>query len=561
VELYASATFSMVSTDPARVAVNPNRAYAISDAIEKQRQYSINVMSFAQRSIVSQLVRLRRREANKSGILDVAVQENGDRIPYIPAAQQTLFCEVEDRYQHGDRYIYVSRILETRDNPDRGHERPLLFSELSEDSSTLRRWAQVAASMTGATDLIKSVKARIRPEQAANIKDMTYKLAGASEDELSRIRLCGLIDASRRLKPPAAPATIVHPLGVCVVGTSWGFEHCQSVRRAHPEARLYVCGRDPRRTARVARASKADGHFLGMEAAFADDRIDAVCLALPHDLHRPAVEAALSAGKHVLVEKPIAITLEDADAMIAAAKQSGKVLMVAENMHFRPAVHQAVERINAGDIGEPLYLLVHAGGVLRPQGWKQDQTRMGGGVVMDIGVHYVRALRMIMGEPDSVYASRAMQVNTRLEGEDSAQLLFSSKAGWEAHMLLSWASHRGTLPDMVVTGTAGTLALWPTKSYIEYYPVAPTAITRVLAHVRPYWLRARLTRPQWQRKRIALSGVYRSAYVAQMHEFLACIAEGRAPASPPEDARRDLEIVGKCYESFENRASVSIRPL
>jgi len=140
--------------------------------------------------------------------------------------------------------------------------------------------------------------------------------------------------------------------------------------------------------------------------------------------------------------------------------------MVAEDMHFRPSVREAVACISRGEVGEPLYLLVHAGGIRRPQGWAADKIRMGGGVLIDIGVHYIRGLRLLMGEPDRMLASRSMQINTKMLGEDSVHLIFSSRFGWEAAMLLTWSSPRGNLPDMVLAGDEGTLHLWPGKRYL-----------------------------------------------------------------------------------------------
>ena len=106
----------------------------------------------------------------------------------------------------------------------------------------------------------------------------------------------------------------------------------------------------------------AKGYFIDLEAAVHDSRVQALSLVLPHDLHRPALELAAAARKHALVEKPIAVTLEDADAMMAAARRAGIILMVAEDMHFRPAPREAVAAIDRGAIGEPLYLLAWAGG-------------------------------------------------------------------------------------------------------------------------------------------------------------------------------------------------------
>ena len=101
-----------------------------------------------------------------------------------------------------------------------------------------------------------------------------------------------------------------------------------------------------------------------------DSRIEAVSLALPHHMHKDAAVLAAQAGKHALVEKPIALALSDADAMIQAAREAGTILMVAEDMHYRPAICAARRMIDAGDVGEPLYLMAHGGGSMRPRGWK-----------------------------------------------------------------------------------------------------------------------------------------------------------------------------------------------
>jgi predicted dehydrogenase len=146
-------------------------------------------------------------------------------------------------------------------------------------------------------------------------------------------------------------------------------------------------------------------------------------------------------------------------------------------------------------------------------------------------------------------------------GEDSVQLLFSSRYGWQAHMLLSWSSQRGDLPDIVLTGDKGTLHLWPGKRYLDYYATAPRVLPQIISYLRPYWLQEKLLRPQMQRLRKPLPDRDTTGYLGEMKEFLSSIAEGRMPASPPEDARRDLEIVMRSYESLAQGGWVEIPPL
>jgi predicted dehydrogenase len=94
------------------------------------------------------------------------------------------------------------------------------------------------------------------------------------------------------------------------------------------------------------------------------------------------------------------------------------------------------------------------------------------GFLIDLGIHYIRTLRLIMGEPDRVLATKAMQIQTKMGGEDSGQVLFSSSFGWQGHLLANWSSPRGDVPDITVAGDAGVLHLWGNRPYYDFYPAA-----------------------------------------------------------------------------------------
>ena len=564
VEIYASGCIAQVSISPPRMAINPNRLYPIEQAIKKAGRFAINVMASRDLERALELVNIRRREPNKAEALNIEIREDEHGIPYLPGLLRTVFCEVEHVFNTGDHTLFIGRVLESRENSERTGEKVLRYTEILNASSPLPSFIKFAwhlLSSTGALSRIEKTLRKQKSEPPPDIARNTYEEGGQTEAEIESVSRYGLMDQSRRLKPPPAPAILQKRIGVCVVGTGWGSFHCELVRKANSKAQLFVCGRNAERTGRLAQRYGATDFFIGMEAAIQDPRVQALILALPHDVHRAAAEMAACAGKHVLVEKPIATNLGDADVMIEAARRAGTILMVAEDMHFRPAIREAVRKIRRGELGEPLYLLAHGGGVQRRKGWPAERERMGGGVLIDIGVHYIRALRLLMGEPDSVFASRAMQINTKMSGEDSIQVLFSSNAGWEAHLLLSWASHKGNVPDIVVTGEKGTLHLWPGAGYLDYYPVAPRPLTRFISHVRPYWLRASLMRPNLQRIRIPLSDKDKTGYISEVREFLDAITNQREPSTLPEDGRRDLEIVLSGYEALERDQRVQIRPL
>jgi len=135
-----------------------------------------------------------------------------------------------------------------------------------------------------------------------------------------------------------------------------------------------------------------------LDALVNDPEIDAVYISTTNELHRDQALAAAKAGKHILCEKPLAMALEDARAMVKAAKDAGVVM--ATNHHLRnAATHRAMrEAIKAGRIGRPLSARVFHAVYLPPhlQGWRLDKPEAGGGVILDITVHDADTLRFVL---------------------------------------------------------------------------------------------------------------------------------------------------------------------
>lgn len=159
-----------------------------------------------------------------------------------------------------------------------------------------------------------------------------------------------------------------------------------------------VMSTDAGRAASYARENNIPGHTTSLEDLLSDS-IDAVYISTTNELHRDQAIAAVAAGKHVLCEKPLALNLEDARAMVAAANDAG--LVFATNHHLRNAAsHRSMRQaIQQGRIGTPLGARVfHA--VYLPkhlQGWRLDRPDAGGGVILDITVHDADTLRFVLG--------------------------------------------------------------------------------------------------------------------------------------------------------------------
>jgi predicted dehydrogenase len=482
-------------------------------------------------------------------------------LPFLPGALQTLFCEVEEILETGDHTVMIGRIVADRNHRAPGR-RPLLYSAISgprPERGAFARSFESALRGSGVRLAAGKLLRRLRPPSPANLPETTYRLGGQTEVEIAQIASYGMVDRSRVLSAPGPCVPPPEPLAVCVVGSHWGASHQEALRLAAPNVRIFLCGRDERRTERMAHRWKAEGYFVGLEAAVGDPRIRALTLAMPHHLHREAAEMALRAGKHVLVEKPIAITLADADAMIDAARQSGSILMVAENMHYRPTLGAVFHRVLAGDLGEPLHMLAQTGAPRHPEGWVADRDKLGGGVFMDIGIHYVRAMRLLLGEPAQVTAFRPMQVRTKMGGEDGCSAIFSNPHGWQCQIVTTWAATLGKLPDIILAGDRGTFHLWPQTGYFDYYPIAPRPIPELIGYVRPYWLQAKLMRPELQRVRVRI-GAPDNGYREEMCAFLTAIGAGKAGLESANAARRDLEIVLCAYRSMQSGRTEEIPP-
>lgn len=197
---------------------------------------------------------------------------------------------------------------------------------------------------------------------------------------------------------------------------------------------------------------------VDLDALLANPQVDAVYISTTNEKHLPQALAAIKAGKHVLCEKPLALTLEDAAAMVRAAEGAG--LVFATNHHLRcSGSHRAIRALIAsGRIGRVLSLRLHHAVFLPPhlQGWRINAPAVGGGVIPDITVHDADVARFLLGE-DPVSVVAQMTSSGLGEGvEDSAMSVWAMPSGV---MVMSHESftHPFAGSGLEVHGTKGSI--------------------------------------------------------------------------------------------------------
>jgi predicted dehydrogenase len=306
---------------------------------------------------------------------------------------------------------------------------------------------------------------------------------------------------------------------VALIGSGWIQDFHARAVLAYPGAELVVVANHREPSARAFAERHGIPEVTTDWRSLADrDDVDAAVVATPNALHAEQSIAFLDAGKHVLVEKPMAVSLAECDAMIDAAARSGASLMVAHNWRFRDEVIAMRDRIASGALGEVVKTRgygVHAN--WGPEGWFVEPALAGGGALVDMGVHAIDTARFVLGDPvpERVCAAISTRYGSYEVDDDGIVLVGWSngtnsliESGW-------WQPHtEGMEADTEVYGTAGYGRIFPREEPSPDYDHGSQPM-----------------------------------YTAQMREFLGSIEEGRSPRPSGHDGRVVIQVVERAYAS------------
>src|ERR1039458_5161759 len=215
------------------------------------------------------------------------------------------------------------------------------------------------------------------------------------------------------------------------------------------------------RDVRKAEAYAGAVAYTDLGAALRDPAIDAVYVASPVALHAEQTIASLRAGKHVLCEKPVAMDVAQAEAMAAAAAESGRVCGIAYYRRLYPKLMRAKELIAEGAIGQPVLVEANYHGWLESpeRGWLKDPALAGGGPLYDVGSHRIDACNFLFGKPlrETGLLSNALHP---VAVEDSATVLVEYAGGVHGVVDVRWNS-RINRDQFRVIGSEGEISLDP----------------------------------------------------------------------------------------------------
>jgi predicted dehydrogenase len=267
--------------------------------------------------------------------------------------------------------------------------------------------------------------------------------------------------------------------------------------------------------------------------------VDAVYLALPNHLHKEYAVRAAEAGVHVLCEKPMAVTEEECEAMIAAAEKSRIKLMVAYRLHFEKGNLNAIRTVKSGRLGKPrIFSSAFAQQVKANNVRVTEPVNRGGGPVYDMGVYCINAARYLFGtEPTKVLAVSASNRDRRFEKVDE---MMSAVLHFPEECLASFTCSFGAadISRYTVVGTKGTLTSDPAYEYAM--DIEQEVVVRGKKSKRNF--------------------AKRDQFAAEITYFSDCILKNRTPEPSGVEGLADVRIVRALYESARSGSEVALPP-
>jgi predicted dehydrogenase len=329
-------------------------------------------------------------------------------------------------------------------------------------------------------------------------------------------------------------------IGLVGVGAAAQINHIPALKKTEGFELAALCDRDPEKAQRVAQKFGVAKAYSRIEDLLADDDVDVVDLCTPNFLHAPMATAALEAGKHVLCERPLARSADEAAAMVKAAKKSDCTLMCAVQHRFRADAQLLRKFVEKGDLGE--IFMAKAGWLRQRTEWDSDEWRRtkresGGGVVLDLGFQMLDLSLWVMGQPRVSAVTASVHRSRKGEVEDSATAFLRLESGATLTLELTW----GLLMEkdfayLNLFGSGGAALLNPFRVH--------KGMHGTLVNVTPTTETSR--------------NQYRLSMEAQIAHFADSLRAGRKPMGSADEILPVMELMDAIYRSAEQGKEVKV---
>jgi predicted dehydrogenase len=334
----------------------------------------------------------------------------------------------------------------------------------------------------------------------------------------------------------------MNKVNVGIIGTGFVADIHAHALKMVPDANVVaVASPTPGKAKKFAEKRGIPKTFEDYRDLLAIKEIDLVTLCIPNYLHCQVTLDAARAGKHVVCEKPLCRTLEEADRMIAACRDAKVLLMYAEELCFAPKYVRAKQLVDEGAVGRA-FLVKQSEEHFGPhEPWFWDVNRSGGGVLLDMGCHSIEYARWVFGKPavKSVYANMGTYVHTdKTVGEDHSLCIVEYEGGRTGLAENSWAKQGGVDDQCEIYGSGGftradllrgsSLLTYSEKGY--GYAVEKAGST------------AGYTFTMFEE-------VWNYGFPQEMAHFCKCVRGEEKPVETGEDGKEVLRIICAAYAS------------
>ncbi|MCX7919945.1 MAG: Gfo/Idh/MocA family oxidoreductase [bacterium] len=281
-------------------------------------------------------------------------------------------------------------------------------------------------------------------------------------------------------------------------------------------------------------------YYTDWKELIARGDIDAVSIATPNYLHAPMTIAAANAKKHVLVEKPITVSMRDAHAMISAAKKNNVYLMVEQVHRFRPHHEVAKELIESGIIGKITSIRGYFGHMgpefWSPTGkWFFSKTEAVGGAMADLGIHAIDTIRYILGKEVKQVAAFIGTLEKKIEIEDNGVCILQFTDETFGTLAASWTYKPGSM-QYTFYGTKGTMWVGAGLKYDKPIVIETIAPSGILLPDIPA----------------------ESKFGNPYQYFVNCILKQEEPFVNGEEGAKSLEVILAAYKSSREKRFVEL---